>query len=103
MDTKLDENAIKKELESCDGWKLTSDGNGSDKLEKTYIFLEYNAAIGFIMRVSMLAEKMNHHPDFVNNYKNVTVCWTSHSVGGVTNMDFRLAKRTDECACGKVA
>ena len=96
----LDDNALKVLKSEQKSWSFETDGTAMNIELK---FDGFSSAIGFVVQVAIIAEKMNHHPDFVNNYKNVTVCWTSHSVGGVTNMDFRLAKRTDECACGKVA
>lgn len=82
------------------GWQLTMLENGVMALEKNFSFLAYNAAIGFIMRVALIAERSNHHPNFHNLYKDVRVCWSSHAAGGITKLDFELAKKTDDCAAG---
>ena len=80
------------------GWHLRDSEAGRPAIEKTYVFADYNMAIGFIMRVALVAERYNHHPDIYNHYKRVTIIWSSHSAGGVTNLDFDLAERTDRLA-----
>lgn len=67
-----------------------------DALERQLVFDGFREAIAFVDRLADLAESANHHPDIVISYRNVTVRWTTHSAGGVTDRDRELAARTDE-------
>ena len=65
-------------------------------LEREFVFDGFRQAIAFVNRLADLAESENHHPDIAINYKRVTVRWTTHSAGGITDRDRELAARTDE-------
>lgn len=65
-------------------------------LERTYEFGSFGEAIGFVNRVAALAEAEDHHPDIVVAYRKVTLRWTTHSAGGITERDRELAGRSDE-------
>jgi 4a-hydroxytetrahydrobiopterin dehydratase len=65
-------------------------------LERELEFAGFPEAIAFVNRLAELAESENHHPDIAVSYKRVTVRWTTHSAGGVTDRDRELAARTDE-------
>ena len=65
-------------------------------LEKTVELPSFPAAIAFVQRVAELAESENHHPDISISYRKVTLRWTTHAAGGITDRDRELAKRTDE-------
>ncbi len=67
-----------------------------DALERELVFDGFREAIAFVNRVADLAESENHHPDLAISYRRVTVRWTTHSAGGVTERDRQLAARTDE-------
>ena len=67
-------------------------------LERTYEFGSFEAAIAFVNRVAVLAEAENHHPDIAIVYRKVTLRWTTHSAGGITDRDRELALRSDELA-----
>ena len=69
-----------------------------DAVEKTFKFRNFVEAFGFMTRVAMVAEKTNHHPEWSNVYNKVTVLWTSHDVGGLSERDLKLARRTDKLA-----
>jgi 4a-hydroxytetrahydrobiopterin dehydratase len=71
---------------------IESDGG----LEKTLELASFPAAIAFVQRVAELAEAENHHPDISISYRKVTIRWTTHSAGGITDRDRELAQRTDE-------
>ncbi|MDX6454868.1 MAG: 4a-hydroxytetrahydrobiopterin dehydratase [Gaiellaceae bacterium] len=58
----------------------------------------FSGAIAFVNRVAELAEKEDHHPDIAVSYKKVTLRWTSHSEGGITDRDYALAERSDALA-----
>jgi 4a-hydroxytetrahydrobiopterin dehydratase len=65
-------------------------------LERTFEFPSFRDAIVFVNRVADLAEEANHHPDIAISYKKVTLRWTTHSAGGITDRDHELAARTNE-------
>lgn len=66
-----------------------------DALERTMELPSFRAAIEFVNRVAAVAEKANHHPDISISYKKVTLRWTSHDAGGITDRDRDLAAQTD--------
>ena len=61
-------------------------------------FADFNAAFGFMARVALLAEKMDHHPEWSNVYNRVEILLTTHDAGGVTALDVRMARFIDEAA-----
>jgi 4a-hydroxytetrahydrobiopterin dehydratase len=65
-------------------------------LERELVFDGFRQAIEFVDRLADLAESADHHPDIAISYKRVTVRWTTHSAGGITDRDRELAARTDE-------
>ena len=67
-------------------------------LERTYELGSFEEAIAFVNRVAVLAEAENHHPDIAIAYRKVTLRWTTHSAGGITDRDRELARRSDELA-----
>lgn len=77
------------------GWALT---DGRDALEKTYTFANFIDAFGWMTRAALVAEKMNHHPEWFNVYKTVRVTLTTHDVGGLSDLDVRLAQAMDRLA-----
>ncbi len=80
-----------------DGWALSEDGIA---LERTFTFKGFNSAFGFMTRVAMAAERANHHPEWSNVYNRVTIRWTTHSLGGVSDLDLKLAATCDRFAAG---
>lgn len=64
-------------------------------LERTFEFASFTDAIAFVNRLAELAERENHHPDIAVSYRAVTVRWTTHSAGGITDRDRALAAETD--------
>ncbi|KAJ0343969.1 hypothetical protein COL154_014045, partial [Colletotrichum chrysophilum] len=92
---KLDKPAIEALVASLEGWTVTDDGTG---LRKTFEFADFNEAFGFMCRAALVAEKMNHHPEWFNVYKTVKVTLSTHDAGGVTELDGRLAKAMDKFA-----
>jgi len=63
-------------------------------LERTFEFPSFAEAIAFVNRVAELAEAENHHPDLAISYRKVTLRWTTHSAGGITDRDRELAERS---------
>ena len=65
-------------------------------LQREFELPSFPEAIAFVNRVAELAEQENHHPDMTISYKRVTLRWTTHSAGGITDRDRELARRSDE-------
>lgn len=84
-------------LAGLDGW---SEAAGRDAITRTFVFADFSAAFGFMTRVALAAEKMDHHPECSNVYRTVTVTLTTHSAGGLTDRDIALARAIDAIAAG---
>ena len=82
-------------LAELEEWSLV---DGRDAITKTFTFRNFNEAFGWMSRVAMVAEKMDHHPEWFNVYKTVEVTLSTHSVGGLSPLDTRLAKIMDKMA-----
>lgn len=67
------------------------------KLHKVFVFQDFVEAFGFMARVALLAERLNHHPEWSNVYRRVVIDLTTHEAGGVTGLDFALARRIEAC------
>lgn len=93
MPEKLSDEAIAAELAKVDGWSL-DDG----KLRRDFKFKNFVEAFGFMTSAAITAEKMNHHPEWFNVYSKVTVHLTTHEAGGITDLDFALAKEMNALA-----
>jgi 4a-hydroxytetrahydrobiopterin dehydratase len=78
-----------------EGW---SEANGRDAIIKTFQFKSFSQAWGWMSRVALLAEKMDHHPEWVNVYGRVDVTLSTHTAGGVTEKDIALARKMDAFA-----
>jgi len=83
---RLDQDALKVQLDTLPGWAIR-DG----KLYRQYEFDDFQQAFGFMTRCALLAEKMNHHPEWFNVYNRVEVSLTTHDAGGITLHDIELA------------
>jgi 4a-hydroxytetrahydrobiopterin dehydratase len=88
MATKLDPAARSKALATLAGW---NDVEARDAITKSFKFTDFNAAFGFMTRVALLAEKMDHHPEWFNVYNRVEVTLATHDADGVTELDIRMA------------
>jgi 4a-hydroxytetrahydrobiopterin dehydratase len=71
---------------------------GRDAITRKFTFKDFNEAFGFMARVALVAEKMDHHPEWSNVYKTVDVVLSTHDSGGVTEKDIALAKAMDAFA-----
>ncbi len=67
-------------------------------IERSLKFKDFNAAFGFMTRVALMADKMDHHPEWSNVYNRVEVLLTTHDAGGVTELDVTLARFIDDIA-----
>ena len=93
----LTKDALAEVLADLDGWSLMEDGTA---IEAEFSFKGFNAAFGFMTRVALAAERQNHHPEWSNVYNRVTIRWTTHSEGGVTDLDVKLARACSRFAAG---
>ncbi len=75
------------------GWSLT---DNQTALQKTFVFKNFVEAFGFMTQAAIWAEKWNHHPEWSNVYKTVSVTLTTHDDGGLTEKDVKLAHKMDE-------
>lgn len=88
MREKLSGEARKEALAKLDGW---SEVPGRDAITKKFVFKNFNEAFGFMTRIALIAEKLDHHPEWSNVYKTVDVTLSTHDAGGVTELDVKLA------------
>lgn len=79
----------------ANGWQKTE---GRDAIEKKFTFADFTEAFGWMTRCALHAEKMDHHPEWFNVYKHVTVVLTTHDAGGITDLDVNLARKMDQLA-----
>ncbi len=87
----LSENVIAEHLSSLEGW--AKEGN---QIVKQFKFKNFIESIGFVSKVAMLAERVDHHPDILIEYSRVTIKLSTHSEGGLTKKDFNLAGEIQE-------
>lgn len=95
MAAKLDGAARREALAKLPGW---SEAAGRDAIAKTFRFADFRAAWGFMSQAALVAERMDHHPDWLNVYNRVEVTLSTHDAGGVTERDIRLAQAMNEIA-----
>ena len=79
------------------GWTAAE---GRDAIIKTFRFKDFNAAFGWMTRVALAAEKMDHHPEWFNVYNRVEVTLATHDAGGVSELDVALARIMDAASTG---
>ncbi len=94
MADKLTDRSVLEPLEAA-GW---AEVEGRDAIAKTYRFKDFVEAFGFMTRAAIVAEKMNHHPEWSNVYRTVEVTLTTHDVGGLSALDVELAQAMDRLA-----
>jgi 4a-hydroxytetrahydrobiopterin dehydratase len=83
-------------LKSLPGWSALA--GERDAIQRTFRFADFNAAFGFMTRVALMADKLDHHPEWFNVYNRVEVTLATHDADGVTELDVRLAQFMDEVA-----
>jgi 4a-hydroxytetrahydrobiopterin dehydratase len=94
---KLAGDARRSALARLAGWR---EADGRDAITKTFTFKDFNEAFGFMTRAALVAEKMDHHPEWSNVYKTVEVTLSTHDAGGLTEKDVALADAMDCIAKG---
>jgi 4a-hydroxytetrahydrobiopterin dehydratase len=93
MAEKISEEALAELLGN--GWAKVE---GRDAIKKSFVFADFVEAFGFMTRAALWAEKLNHHPEWFNVYKTVDVTLTTHDVGGLSDLDAKLAAKMDALA-----
>ncbi|HEY8268363.1 MAG TPA: 4a-hydroxytetrahydrobiopterin dehydratase [Xanthobacteraceae bacterium] len=76
-------------------WKEVA---GRDAIARKFTFKDFNEAFGFMTRAALVAEQMNHHPEWSNVWRTVEVTLSTHDAGGLTELDIRLAEAMDKIA-----
>jgi 4a-hydroxytetrahydrobiopterin dehydratase len=76
-------------------WRLAP---GRDALQRTFTFKDFSEAFGFMARAALVAERVDHHPEWTNVWNRVEVTLSTHSAGGLTELDVRLAEAMDGIA-----
>lgn len=92
MVEKLTGSGIETAMKDLEGWVLDEGGTA---IRKSFTFKTFSEAWGFMSRAALLAEKMNHHPEWFNVWNRVDVKLTTHDAGGLSDLDFKMAKRMD--------
>jgi len=95
MADKLSSEARGEALSSLNGWAETE---GRDAISKKFEFRNFSAAFGWMTRVALAAEKINHHPEWLNVWNKVEVTLSTHDAGGLSELDIALAKKMDALA-----
>jgi len=95
MAEKLTGSARTAALAKLSGW---SDVKGRDAITRQFTFSDFNEAFGFMARAALIAEKLDHHPEWFNVYNKVEVTLATHGAGGVTERDIKLAQAMDRLA-----
>ena len=90
MATPLSHQQIRDALRELEGWEHLP--TTPDTIKKEFKFKTFRQAWAFMTEVALLAEKMDHHPDWSNVYNRVTINLTTHDAGGVSDLDLKLAK-----------
>ncbi len=82
-------------LAGLDGWTAVQ---GREAIQKSFRFKDFNQAFGFMTRIALAAEKLDHHPEWFNVYNRVDVILATHDADGVTELDLKLASLMDAAA-----
>lgn len=97
MAEKLTGDARTQALKQLANWQEVE---GRDAITRGYQFKDFNEAFGFMSRVALVAEKMDHHPEWFNVWNKVEVTLSTHDAGGLTELDTKLAAKMDAIAGG---
>lgn len=92
---KLEQAEIDAALESLPGWTAGADGKS---ITRSFRFRSFVEAFGFMTEMALVAEKLNHHPEWFNVYGRVEVMLTTHAASGLTDLDITFAKRMSQAA-----
>ncbi len=93
MTTKLSTKKRQEALKTLRGWKKTK---GRNAIEKNFIFEDFKVAFSWMTKIALIAEKMDHHPEWFNVYNKVEVKLSTHDSGGITELDITMAKEMNK-------
>lgn len=94
MSTKLlAKKDVQKQAQGVPAWQLNRQAN---EIARKLEFKDFREAVGFLVRIGFEAEEMDHHPDITLSYKRMRLALSTHSEGGLTEKDFKLARKIDE-------
>ena len=96
----LPEDVVRAAVAGLDGWDLSPDGIS---IAKAFTFSSFSEAFAFMTQAALLAERIDHHPDWSNSYRRVSVRLSTHSAGGLTELDIRYAEGLERIAAGRAA
>lgn len=94
MPERLSAQQIEQQLLQVPEWAQADDG-----IQRSFEFRDFIEAWGFMAQVALLAQAMDHHPEWSNVYRKVDIRLSTHDVGGLSALDFELARRIDALAC----
>ncbi|MCC6999453.1 MAG: 4a-hydroxytetrahydrobiopterin dehydratase [Deltaproteobacteria bacterium] len=92
--SKLNPETVDAWLATHAAWQRVGDG----AIARAYRFPDFSAALGFVVRVGLLAEKKDHHPDVELGWGKARLLWSTHDAGGITELDLELAEASDQLA-----
>ena len=93
--TKATDAEIATSLAALPGWTRVADRSA---ITRTFKWADFNEAWGFMTRVALIAEKMDHHPEWSNVWNKVEITLSTHDAGGLSELDFKLAAAIDKVA-----
>lgn len=96
---RLERAAAEEQLAGLAGWAFNDAGSS---ISKTFKFANFVEAFGFMTEAALAAEKLDHHPEWFNVYSRVDVTLNTHDAGGLTELDFKLAKAMEKAAARRV-
>ncbi len=100
MAERLTAEARERELAKLPHWTLV---DGREAIHRRLVFADFSTAFAFMTKVALMAEKMDHHPEWSNVYRTVDVTLSTHDAGGLTELDVKLARKIDKAAAGTAA
>ena len=92
---RLGKQTVEDRISQLDGWALSADGLS---MKRRFTFRDFSEAFAFMVRSALAAEKLDHHPNWANVYKTVDVTLSTHDAGGLTELDFKLARKMNAYA-----
>ena len=93
MSKQLTGSVLEQNMAGLDGWQANADKTA---ISRSLRFRDFNAAFGFMSRVALMAERLDHHPEWSNVYNKVEITLTTHDAGGLTEKDMVMARFISE-------
>ena len=92
--TKLSIDEVKNELKNLQGWSLKETPTRNE-ITKSFVFKDFIECFGYMTKIALISEKLEHHPEWFNVYNRLTVTLSTHDCGGLSEKDFNLAKQIE--------